>query len=65
MTRARPLADRESLNIWNESFDLDYDGWWFCILPLAAIPKVGLPAPFFLHNDDVDYGLRLNAAGIP
>lgn len=58
------LAKRKCLEIWNTSFEVDYNGWWFCVLPVTAIRKAGLPAPFFLHNDDVDYGLRLKEAGI-
>jgi galactofuranosylgalactofuranosylrhamnosyl-N-acetylglucosaminyl-diphospho-decaprenol beta-1,5/1,6-galactofuranosyltransferase len=63
--KGRSLANRKSLDLWNRSFEVDYNGWWFCVLPVAAIRQVGLPAPFFLHNDDVDYGLRLKAAGVP
>jgi galactofuranosylgalactofuranosylrhamnosyl-N-acetylglucosaminyl-diphospho-decaprenol beta-1,5/1,6-galactofuranosyltransferase len=63
--KGRSLANRKSLEIWNTSFEVDYNGWWFCVLPVAAIRQAGLPAPFFLHNDDVDYGLRLKKAGIP
>lgn len=59
------LGDRKCLEIWNHSFKVDYNGWWFCVLPISAIRQAGLPAPFFLHNDDVDYGLRLKEAGIP
>ena len=60
-----PLAERESLDLWNYSLPCDYNGWWFCILPVAAMRQAGLPAPFFLHGDDVEYGLRLKAAGVP
>ena len=59
------LANRKCLELWNNSFEVDYNGWWFCVLPVSAIRQAGLPAPFFLHNDDVDYGLRLKEAGIP
>lgn len=60
-----PLDDSRSLKLWDRPFVPDYVGWWFCILPVAAIRKIGLPAPFFLHSDDVEYGLRLKAAGVP
>jgi galactofuranosylgalactofuranosylrhamnosyl-N-acetylglucosaminyl-diphospho-decaprenol beta-1,5/1,6-galactofuranosyltransferase len=63
--KAEPLAERKSLGLWDKSFACDYNGWWFCIFPVAALRKAGLPAPFFLHNDDVEHGLRLKAAGVP
>lgn len=58
------LAEREHHDFWNSSFTADYNGWWFCIFPVAAMRQAGLPAPFFLHGDDVEYGLRLKAAGV-
>ncbi|MCX7288612.1 MAG: glycosyltransferase [Rhodobacterales bacterium] len=63
--KGKPLADRKSLDLWNSSFPCDYNGWWFCILPVAAMQQAGLPAPFFLHGDDLEYGLRLKAVGLP
>lgn len=59
------LDDRASLGMWDACFVPDYVGWWMCILPVAAMRRIGLPAPFFLHSDDVEYGLRLKAAGVP
>lgn len=38
-----------------------YAGWWFCGIPVAQIEKNGLPMPFFIRIDDVEYGRRLNA----
>lgn len=45
--------------IKNEAFDkADYNAWWYCCIPMHVIEKAGLPLPLFLHNDDVEYGLR-------
>lgn len=35
-----------------------YAGWWYCCIPSATIRAAGLPLPFFVRFDDVEYGLR-------
>ena len=35
----------------------EYTGWWFGCFPINFIQNE-LPLPFFLHCDDVEYGLR-------
>ena len=35
----------------------DYGGWWFCTYP-AEFALENCPFPFFIHCDDVEYGLR-------
>lgn len=35
-----------------------YAGWWFCCIPASVIRDKGLPMPFFIRMDDVEYGLR-------
>ena len=42
-----------------------YNGWWFMAIPLAIIRKIGLPYPFFIRGDDVEYGYRITAAQVP
>lgn len=50
-------------NLWNmnhikESENKDiYTGWWFGCFPMEYVRKQK-PLPFFLHCDDVEYGLR-------
>lgn len=41
---------------------VEYNAWWYCAIPLAAVEKAGLPLPLFIKTDDVEYGLRLGAA---
>lgn len=36
----------------------DYAAWWFCCIPVSYAKKYGLPMPFFLHCDDIEYSLR-------
>jgi len=35
----------------------EYSGWWFACFPMEFALS-NLPVPFFLHCDDVEYGLR-------
>jgi len=39
--------------------DPDFLPWWAAYLPMHVIEKIGLPFPFFLHWDDIEYSLRL------
>lgn len=45
--------------------DVDYNGWWMCMIPTAVIREIGLSLPVFIKWDDVEYGLRAKAAGFP
>ena len=38
----------------------EYTGWWFGCFPIE-FAKRELPLPFFLHCDDVEYGLRFGS----
>ncbi len=35
-----------------------YNGWWFCCMPLKVLKKDSLPFPFFIHVDDMEFGVR-------
>jgi len=58
------LSEQSALSIFNESTDIDYNAWWFCMIPTDAIRQVGLSPPIFLRGDDIEYGCRLKTAGI-
>ncbi len=45
--------------------DADFNGWWMCLVPVDVLRKVGLSLPFFIKWDDIEYGVRARAAGIP
>ena len=45
--------------------DVDYNGWWMCLIPIGALRDVGLAAPYFIAWDDAEYGLRARRAGYP
>ncbi|WP_458449401.1 hypothetical protein [Fibrobacter sp.] len=37
----------------------DYNGWWFCCIPICHITPNNLPIPFFIHCDDMEHGCRI------
>ncbi len=43
--------------------DVDYNGWWMCLIPRTVIEQIGLPLPLFIKWDDAEYGLRAGEAG--
>ena len=45
--------------------DADYNGWWMCLIPTAAIRKVGLSLPAFIKWDDAEFCLRAGRSGFP
>ncbi|HIW95858.1 MAG TPA: glycosyltransferase [Candidatus Corynebacterium gallistercoris] len=45
--------------------DVDYNGWWMCMIPRFVADKIGQPLPLFIKWDDGEYGLRAKDAGFP
>ena len=45
--------------------DVDYNGWWSCLIPTETVRAIGLSLPLFIKWDDVEYGLRAKQAGYP
>lgn len=42
----------------------DSTGWWWSCFAVSDVHRIGLPYPFFIKMDDVEYGLRLRDAGV-
>lgn len=38
--------------------DVEYNGWWMCLIPREIIEEIGLSLPVFIKWDDAEYGLR-------
>lgn len=36
----------------------DYNAWWYCCFTTESVGLDNLPLPFFIHGDDIEYGLR-------
>ncbi len=45
--------------------DVDYNGWWMCLIPTQVIRDIGLALPMFIKWDDAEFGLRAGDAGYP
>ena len=45
--------------------DVDYNGWWMCLIPTETVRAIGLSLPVFIKWDDAEYGLRAKKAGYP
>jgi len=35
-----------------------YQAWWYCVIPMQTLQKYGLPYPFFVQYDDIEYAIR-------
>lgn len=45
--------------------DVDFNGWWMCLIPTAVVKEIGLSLPVFIKWDDAEYCLRAKEAGFP
>jgi len=45
--------------------DVDYNGWWMCLIPTSVVREIGLAMPVFIKWDDAEFGLRAAAHGVP
>ncbi|WP_280468505.1 glycosyltransferase [Nocardia cyriacigeorgica] len=60
-----PLRDRDNSKLLHRRIDVDFNGWWTCVIPRRVAEEIGQPLPLFLKWDDVEYGLRARGAGYP
>ncbi|WP_439903043.1 glycosyltransferase [Microbacterium azadirachtae] len=56
----RPLESTPELRRFRP---VDFNGWWMCLIPVAAVRKIGASLPLFIKWDDAEYGLRAAQAG--
>ncbi len=52
-------------NLLHRRIDVDYNGWWTCMIPRQVAEELGQPLPLFIKWDDADYGLRAAEYGYP
>jgi galactofuranosylgalactofuranosylrhamnosyl-N-acetylglucosaminyl-diphospho-decaprenol beta-1,5/1,6-galactofuranosyltransferase len=45
--------------------DVDFNGWFSCLIPRVVLEQVGLSLPLFIKWDDSEFGLRAKEAGFP
>jgi len=62
-----PLSDEEEprSKLLHRRIDVDYNGWWMCMIPRSVAEELGQPLPLFIKWDDADYGLRAGEHGYP
>ncbi|WP_378735768.1 glycosyltransferase [Nocardia brasiliensis] len=58
-----PLKDRDNSKLLHRRIDVDFNGWWTCVIPRRVAEEIGQPLPLFLKWDDVEYGLRARVHG--
>jgi galactofuranosylgalactofuranosylrhamnosyl-N-acetylglucosaminyl-diphospho-decaprenol beta-1,5/1,6-galactofuranosyltransferase len=49
----------------HKRIDVDFNGWFMCLIPRQILEEIGLSLPLFIKWDDSEYGLRAKAAGYP
>lgn len=52
------MTVQENLRFINNNNNAEYSGWWFACFPMKFVDE-NEPLPFFIHCDDVEYGLRI------
>lgn len=45
--------------------DVDFNGWFMCLIPTTVLREVGLSLPLFIKWDDSEFGVRAQEAGFP
>ncbi|MFC7493863.1 MULTISPECIES: glycosyltransferase [unclassified Nocardioides] len=45
--------------------DVDFNGWFMCLIPRVVLEEIGLSLPIFIKWDDSEFGVRAKAAGYP
>jgi galactofuranosylgalactofuranosylrhamnosyl-N-acetylglucosaminyl-diphospho-decaprenol beta-1,5/1,6-galactofuranosyltransferase len=45
--------------------DVDFNGWFMCLIPRQVLEEVGLSLPLFIKWDDSEFGVRAKSAGYP
>ncbi len=60
-----PLRDRDNSKLLHRRIDVDFNGWWTCVIPRRVAQELGQPLPLFLKWDDAEYGLRARDHGYP
>jgi galactofuranosylgalactofuranosylrhamnosyl-N-acetylglucosaminyl-diphospho-decaprenol beta-1,5/1,6-galactofuranosyltransferase len=54
------LTETASLNTLLVEDKIDYGGFWFFAFPRKFVDEIGLPLPFFIKGDDIEFGLRIS-----
>ena len=61
MDQVEGLVRNETFEPLEEMKKQGYASWWYCVIAVKEIERVGLPLPLFLRGDDAEYSLRAGA----
>ena len=61
------FADRNlrSARWLHRRIDVDFNGWFMCLIPTVVLRDIGLSLPLFIKWDDSEFGVRAREAGYP
>ncbi|WP_214402058.1 glycosyltransferase [Pseudonocardia lacus] len=59
------LDERQLPTNQERRVDTEYNGWWSCLIPAEVVARIGYPLPLFFQWDDIEFGYRARAHGIP
>ena len=45
--------------------DVDFNGWWMCLIPTSVVREIGLSLPVFITMGRREYGIRARRHGYP
>src|ERR1700756_4419683 len=57
--------DQYRSRLLHRRIDVDYNGWWMCMIPRQVAEELGQPLPLFIKWDEAEYGLRAGEHGYP
>jgi galactofuranosylgalactofuranosylrhamnosyl-N-acetylglucosaminyl-diphospho-decaprenol beta-1,5/1,6-galactofuranosyltransferase len=57
--------DNPRSKLLHRRIDVDFNGWWTCMIPRQVAEEMGQPLPLFIKWDDAEYGLRAGEHGYP
>ncbi len=58
------VATFEDTPALSRRIDVDFNGWWMCLVPVPLVRRIGASLPLFIKWDDAEYGLRAAARGV-
>lgn len=54
------LTESQNIKSNLNNSNANYNAWFYCCIPTKTFEKHKLPLPFFIHYDDIEYGIRCN-----
>lgn len=57
------IAFRKGLQTFLRAGAVSYNGWWFFAASKSLLDEIGFPMPCFIRGDDIEFGMRIEAAG--